>query len=83
MTNVNKSIQSLNKSFRSGEAFSLLGKRIIGYDPSTGTKIEGNVTGLFYKGDDIKLIVNNMEISLNNIYAVYANSQSDIKKSEQ
>ncbi len=71
MTNVNKSIKILSKSSRSGEAYSLLGKDIKAFDPLTGKKIEGIVKGIFYKGDDIRLVVNGREIGLDDINAVY------------
>lgn len=77
MTNVNKSIQTLNKSSRSGEAYSLLGKQIKAFDPLTGVKIEGTVTGMFYKGEDIRLVVNGREIGLGDVHAVYTKTESN------
>ncbi|MBN2040557.1 MAG: hypothetical protein JW864_10965 [Spirochaetes bacterium] len=71
MTNVNKSVQTLNRSSRSGEAYSLLGKQIKAFDPVTGRKIEGLVSGMFFKGDDIRLVVGGKEIGLNDVHAVY------------
>lgn len=71
MTNVNKSIKMLNKSSRSGEAYSLLGKDVKAFDPLTGKKIEGTVKGIFYKGDDIRLVVNGRDIGLDDIHSVY------------
>ena len=78
MTNVNKSIQTLNRSSRSGEAYSLLGKQIKAFDPVTGRKIEGTVSGMFYKGDDIRLVVNGREIGLNDVHAVYTDYHSNL-----
>ncbi len=77
MTNVNKSIQVLTKTSRSGEAYSLLGKTVKAFDPVSGIKIEGVVTSMFYKNDDIRLVVNNKEIGLNDIHAVYTNSTNN------
>jgi flagellar basal-body rod modification protein FlgD len=74
MTNMNKSFQALTKTSRSGEAYSLLGKNVKAFDPQSGIKIEGVVTSMFYKNDDIRLIVNNKEIGLNDIHAVYTNN---------
>lgn len=79
MTNVNKSVQQLNRSTRSGEAYSLLGKNVKAFNPTSGVKIEGTVTSVFYKDDDIRLIVNDKEIGLNDIHAVYSNDTSNNK----
>ncbi len=75
MTNVNKSIQTLNKNSMSGEAFSLLGKNIQAMDPVSGMRVEGKVSSLFYRGDEIRLVVNNKDVGLSDIYAVFANSE--------
>jgi flagellar basal-body rod modification protein FlgD len=82
MTNVNKSVQALAKTSRSGEAYSLLGKSVKAFDPATGVKVEGVVTSMFYKNDDIRLIVNNKEIGLNDIHAVYTSNDSAEKLNE-
>jgi flagellar basal-body rod modification protein FlgD len=73
MTNVNKSVQQLNKSSRTAEAYSLLGKNVKASDPTSGVKIEGTVTSIFYKNDEIRLMVNGREIGLNDIQSVYTN----------
>ncbi|MFH0974274.1 MAG: flagellar hook capping FlgD N-terminal domain-containing protein [Spirochaetota bacterium] len=73
MTNVNKSIQQLNKTSRSAEAYSLLGKNVKAFDPASGIKVEGAVTSIFYKNDEIRLMVNGKEIGLNDIHSVYTN----------
>ncbi|MBN2402268.1 MAG: hypothetical protein JXN64_07690 [Spirochaetes bacterium] len=73
MTNVNKSVQELNKTSRSAEAYSLLGKNVKAFDPVTGIKVEGLVTSIFYKNNEIRLTVNGREIGLNDIHAVYTN----------
>jgi flagellar basal-body rod modification protein FlgD len=77
MTNVNKSVQQLNKTSRSAEAYSLLGKNVKAFDPVSGIKVEGLVTSLFYKNDEIRLMVNGKEIGLNDIQSVYTNEQNN------
>ena len=77
MTNVNKSVQQLNKTSRSAEAYSLLGKNVKAFDPVSGVKVEGQVTSLFYKNDEIRLMVNGKEIGLNDIAAVYTNEPNN------
>ncbi len=71
MTNVNKSVQQLNRTSRSAEAYSLLGKNVKAFDPASGVKVEGTVTSIFFKNDEIRLMVNGREIGLNDIHAVY------------
>jgi flagellar basal-body rod modification protein FlgD len=73
MTNVNKSVQQLNKTSRSAEAYSLLGKNVKAFDPVTGVKVEGTVTSIFFKNDEIRLMVNGKEIGLNDISTVFTN----------
>ena len=77
MTNVNKSVQQLTRNARSSEAYSLLGKNVKAFDPVSGVKVEGQVTSLFFKNDEIRLMVNGKEIGLNDIAAVYTNEQNN------
>jgi flagellar basal-body rod modification protein FlgD len=77
MTNVNKSVQQLNKSSRSAEAYSLLGKNVKAFDPTTGVKVEGLVTSIFFKNDEIRLVANGKEIGLNDIHSVYTNEPNN------
>lgn len=71
MTNVNTSIQDLNRSVKSGEAYSLLGKKVQALNPLNGRIIEGMVSAIFYKNNDIRLMVNDSEIGLADIHSVY------------
>jgi flagellar basal-body rod modification protein FlgD len=77
MTNVNKSVQQLNKTSRSAEAYSLLGKNVKAFDPVSGIKVEGLVTSIFYKNDELRLMVNGKEIGLNDIHTVYTNEPNN------
>ncbi|MDY6969101.1 MAG: flagellar hook capping FlgD N-terminal domain-containing protein [Spirochaetota bacterium] len=79
MTQINKSIQSLNMSARAGEASSLLGKNIEALHPKTGKRVNGIVSKIFYKGNNVQLIVNKEVIGLSDIHAVYPAEKSDIK----
>jgi flagellar basal-body rod modification protein FlgD len=71
MTSMNNSIQNLNRSTRSGEAYALLGKRVEAYNPKTEKIVAGVVTSIFYKDNEIKLTVNKEVIGLNDIQTVY------------
>jgi len=71
MTSMNASIQNLNKSTRSGEAYALLGKRVEAYNAETDRRVAGVVTSIFYKDNEIKLTINKEVVGLNDIQAVY------------
>jgi len=71
MTEINKSIKSLTISSRSGEAFSLLGKGVEALNPINGKGVKGVVSRIFYRNDGVRLIVNNIEIGLSDIHAIY------------
>ncbi|MCP4646420.1 MAG: hypothetical protein GY852_01625, partial [bacterium] len=49
MSNMNTTIQHLNRSARSGEAYALLGKRVEASNPVTGKMVEGIVSSIVYK----------------------------------
>ncbi|HNU92037.1 MAG TPA: flagellar hook capping FlgD N-terminal domain-containing protein [Spirochaetota bacterium] len=70
MTNVSKSMESLNRSARSNEAYSLLGKRVEAFNPANGRAVEGEVSRIFYRENDIRLMVNGAELGLSDIHAV-------------
>ncbi|MCU0847031.1 MAG: flagellar hook assembly protein FlgD [Spirochaetes bacterium] len=72
MTNINKEMESMLKSTRSTEAFSLLGKRIEAFNPSTNIKTAGVVTSVINKEGDIRLKVGETEVSLVDVHAVYS-----------
>ncbi len=79
MSNMNNAIQRLNRSSRSGEAYSLLGKRIEAFDPVTKKKVEGVVTSLFYKNNQIRLSVNGRSVGLSDIHAVYPAEKQELQ----
>ena len=70
MTNVSKSMDALNRSARSSEAYSLLGKRVEAFNPATGRAVEGEVSRIYYRENDIRLLVNGTELGLSDVHAV-------------
>lgn len=70
MTNVSNSMNSLNRSARSNEAYSLLGKRVEAFNPANGRAVEGEVSRIFYRENDIRLMVNGTELGLSDIHSV-------------
>ncbi|MCU0845501.1 MAG: flagellar hook assembly protein FlgD [Spirochaetes bacterium] len=70
MTNVSNSMNSLNRSARSNEAYSLLGKRVEAFNPANGRAVEGEVSRIFYRENDIRLLVNGTEVGLSDIHSV-------------
>ncbi|MDY6932829.1 MAG: flagellar hook capping FlgD N-terminal domain-containing protein [Spirochaetota bacterium] len=72
MTEINKSIKALTASTLSGEAYSLLGKGVEAINPITGKRLKGIVSKIFYSNDGVKLKVNNSEIGLSDIHAIYS-----------
>jgi flagellar basal-body rod modification protein FlgD len=81
MSNINSAIQNLNRSAKAGEAYSLLGKKVDAFIASTNEKIAGIVTRVVNKDNVIKLIVNNREIDISDIQAVYPD-EDDRKKTD-
>ncbi len=70
MTNVSKSMDALNRSARSSEAYSLLGKRVEAFNPATGRAVEGEVSRIYYRENDIRLLINDTELGLSDVHAV-------------
>ena len=71
MTSMNTSIQNMNRSAKSGEAYALLGKRVAAYNAETDRRVMGVVTSIFYKDNEIKLTVGKEIVGLNDIQAVF------------
>jgi len=70
MTNINSSIKTLNRSARSGEAYSLLGKKVEALDAVTGKPVTGIVSKIYYREDEIRLLVGKNEVILSDVHAV-------------
>ncbi len=70
MTNINTSIQSMNRSSRAAEAYAMLGKKVEAQNPATGKPVEGIVSKIFYRQDEIRLLVENNEIGLADVHAI-------------
>ncbi len=71
MQNMNESIQNLHNSSRATEAFALLGKRVDAVVSSSGETVSGVVSRVSYRNNEVRLIVNNRELHLSEINAVY------------
>ncbi|HSV95712.1 MAG TPA: flagellar hook capping FlgD N-terminal domain-containing protein [Spirochaetota bacterium] len=78
MTNVSNSMNSLNRSARSNEAYSLLGKRVEAFNPANGRAVEGEVSRIFYRENDIRLLVNGTELGLSDIHSVLPPEQKAV-----
>lgn len=71
MTNINEAIQNLHKSSRASEAFSLLGKKVDAVISTSGEQITGTVSKISYRNNIVKILVNNRELDMSEICAVY------------
>jgi flagellar basal-body rod modification protein FlgD len=78
MTNINNSIQNMNRSAKSGEAYALLGMRVEAYNPQTERRVSGIVSSIFYKDNEVRLTVGRDIIGLNDIQAVYPPQREDL-----
>jgi flagellar basal-body rod modification protein FlgD len=71
MQNINSNMSSLNMKARYGEAYAMIGKQIEAFDPLTNMKTEGEVTQVIRAKDDVRLVVNGKQISVDDVHAVY------------
>ena len=70
ISNLNKEMKNLVQTSRSAEAYSILGRDIEAYDPKLQKTIIGTVNSVFYKGDEIMVVVGNDHVSMANIHSV-------------
>ena len=70
MTNINSSMQSMYRSSRASEAYALLGKRVEAFNTATGRAVEGVVSKVFFKDNEVRVIVDGQEVGLGDIHAV-------------
>jgi len=70
ISNLNKEMKNLVQTSRSAEAYSILGRDIEAYDPKLQKSIIGTVNSVFYKGDEIMVVVGNDHVSMANIHSV-------------
>ena len=78
MTSINTAIQLMNRSAMAGEAYGLLGKKVQAFNQTTGTAIEGVVSKIFYRENEVRLVVDSNEISLSDIHAVFPHEEKKI-----
>jgi flagellar hook assembly protein FlgD len=72
MTNMNTAMQTMQSSNRAAEAYSLLGKRVDVFNPVTADIISGTVSRVAMRENTFVLTVNNREVELGNVQAVYS-----------
>ncbi len=72
MTNMNTAMQTMQSSNRAAEAYSLLGKRVEAFNPVTADTISGTVSRVAVRDNTYVLTVNNREVELGNVQAVYS-----------
>jgi len=70
ISNLNKEMRNLVLSSKSAEAYSLLGRDIEAYDPKQQKAVMGTVSSVFYKGDEIMVVVGEDNVSMANIHSV-------------
>lgn len=75
ITSMNNAMQSMQNTFRAGEAYNLLGKRVDAVNPTTGDITSGTVTRVSQRDNVYRVTVNNREYELSQIQAVYSGEQ--------
>ena len=75
ITSMNNAMQSLQNSFRAGEAYNLLGRRVDALNTTTGDVTSGTVTRVSQRDNVYRVTVNNREYELSQIQAVYGAEQ--------
>lgn len=70
MTNINSSMKSLHRSSRASEAYALLGKRVEAFNTATGKAVEGLVSKVFFKENEVRVMVDGQEVGLGDVHAV-------------
>lgn len=75
ITSMNNAMQSLQNSFRAGEAYNLLGRRVDALNTTTGDVTSGTVTRVSQRDNVYRVTVNNREYDLSQIQAVYGAEQ--------
>jgi flagellar basal-body rod modification protein FlgD len=90
MTGINKTMEQLGRIARSSEAYALLGKKVDALSSKTGRTVTGMVTSIFYRNNEIRLMVGKNELALTDIHAVHntvekleKNTNLDAKKLSQ
>jgi len=71
ITGMNSAMQTLQQSFRAGEAYSMLGKRVDYVNTATGEVVSGTVSRVTQRENAWRLMVNGREIELSQVQSVY------------
>ncbi len=70
MSNVNKEMQYMNKNAKASEAYSLIGKSVIGMNPENGKSVEGVVSHVVKRQNSVKVVVNKVELDVDDIHNI-------------
>jgi flagellar basal-body rod modification protein FlgD len=70
MSNISREMRNLVASSKSSEAYGMLGKEIEAYNPAGNKKIQGTVSSVFFKGEEIMLNVGGEEVSMKFVHSV-------------
>ena len=78
MSNINKEMRNLVASSKTSEAYSMLGKDIEAYNPLNNKKIQGTVSSVFFKGEEIMLNIGGEEVSMKNVHSVTMKEKKNV-----
>lgn len=80
MNNIASDMKSLNMKAKSSEAYEMIGKHIQAFNTETGRPIEGIVSHVVRKPDDVMLMVNGTEVRMDEVSAVFAPSPAETQR---
>lgn len=83
MNNIASDMKSLNMKAKSSEAYEMIGKHIQAFNTETGRPIEGIVSHVVRKPDDVLLMVNGTEVRMDEVSAVFAPSPAETQRPMQ
>ena len=72
MNNIAGDMKSLNLKAKSSEAYAMIGKHVQAFNEETGRPVEGIVSHVVRKNDDVALVVNGQEVKMDDVHAVFA-----------
>ncbi len=71
ITGMNSAMQALQQSFRAGEAYSMLGRKVDYVNSATGEVVTGTVSRVSQRDNTWRLMVQGREIELSQVQSVY------------
>jgi flagellar basal-body rod modification protein FlgD len=72
MNNIAGDMKSLNLKAKSSEAYAMIGKHVQAFNPESGRPVEGLVSHVVRRQDDVMLMVNGQEVKMEDVSAVFA-----------